>query len=154
MDAESEDVLFQVPTIRSRGAVIKESYPTEFVQVFGNRIQSDYHTVGLTLTFISSDLITTLLARGVSVFGTSNTPCPSAANQYSILLVSPNSATQTSYYFPAINSLSNYSVGFKKDAVYELEINFQAQARDFNTILFYRDTLPNLVSVMGSRSPF
>ena len=139
--------------LRTNGATISEKQDRTWEYVLGNDIQSGNCQFTITLDFYSDGLQTALLCRGLAVGGgTINAPLNNSL--YSLLLVAANQYAQSSYFFPKLRTLRSRELSYKKNAVTTTRITFIAEDRSPNTTLFYQDTVANLISVMGSQSPF
>lgn len=146
-------VLTQLTDLRTQGAALTESMPTQFEQVLGKDVQSGNHIFTVQLDFYSDSLMTANLTRGQSISNTSYYSAP-ATNTYALLLVPPDSTVSSAYYFPKLRTLKVRDVAYRKNAPVGTQITFIAEDRDPNVTLFYQDTVANLISIMGSCSPY
>jgi hypothetical protein len=145
--------LTQITALRTNGATLKENQPRDYQYILLNDIQSGNCTFTIDLDFYTDALQTTVLTRGLPVnTGTINSPLSN--NLYSLLLVAPNQLAQSSYFFPKARTTRSRELAYKKDGVTTTRVTFTCEDRSPNTTLFYQDTLSNLISVMGSQSPF
>jgi hypothetical protein len=151
-DQTSGAVLTQVGAIRSSGFNFSETQPGTYLEVAQNEAQSGRHQVTFDLTFISDDPNVVKIARGLSLSAGSINAVPTK-NMYTVLILSPNAFTQTSYLFYFALPTDSWKASYRKDDVAAITTSFLCQSRDINTQLFFKDTYQNLASQLGSRSP-
>jgi hypothetical protein len=152
----SSDVLTRVTALRTRGASIEESFPTQWLRCLDdaysyNTIQSDFHTARVTLAFYCGDDMTVRLTRGLSISADINDP-PGNAN-YILLLVAPSETDKESYFLPRVRVEKVREVRYSKEEATVIEVTFLATARNPNTSIIYKNTPAALDSTMGAVSP-
>jgi hypothetical protein len=152
-DYDSSAVLTFVPEMRTNGARLLEVSPSTFEQSQGNNVTSGNHVYTVELSFVSDDTLTENIARGLSVNST-NPNGPPGNNQYSLLLLAPDPTLSSNYYFPKIWTLRTIENIYSKTAPTVTNVTFSTEDRNPNTILYYQDTVANLIPIMGSKSPF
>lgn len=146
-------VLSLVPNIRTDGVSINDVTPTERIPwlnitcLTGNRVvtvETQYYDSS------SSDLVD-LAAKGISLAGNINGP--STLQSYSLFLLSPEPNGTDNFYFPIVRTKIEYNKAFKKDAGIVVPVTFLIEANDLTSNLYNSDTVNNLVTLMGARSP-
>jgi hypothetical protein len=144
-----------VSEMRTGGAQITDETPSDFQQVLGTgkRVQSGNRVATVTLNFIADDILTINLSRGVSILNTMSSAAP-ANNQYSMLLVAPNTNPTSNYYFPILSAIATRKLDYQKGKPLTTQITFSTETRNVNVVPYFQETLPTLISIMGSRSPF
>jgi hypothetical protein len=144
-------VLTPITDLRTNGAKIKEDFPTDYVEVLGNRIQNGNHTVDVTLSFLSDSTLVTSIVLGKSINASTEYVAP-GEQQYSLLLV--DSQGIDSYYFPRLSAIKTKAVEYSKSKPVTTEVVLRAEARNPNTVLGYQAPISTLIPIMSSVSPF
>lgn len=143
--------LTQIFDMRTNGAQLNEKFPTDFVSVLGNRIQSENHSFDVTLTFYSDADVVSDVSRGRPINDSNAYGAP--GNQlYSLLLVDPFATD--SFFFPKISTVKSRTTEYRKDKPIATEVQFRAENRDPNVVLAYQSSVANLIGIMGAQSPF
>lgn len=143
-------VMTAVTDLRTNGAKLKEDFPTNYVRVLDNHIQSDNHTFDVTLAFLSDSTLVGALALGRSITA-STQYTPPGNQQYNLLLIDAQGID--SYFFPKLSTLKTRATEYQKDKAVTTEITFRAENRDPNVILAYQASVATLQGIMGSISP-
>lgn len=73
--------------------------------------------------------------------------------RYTLLCVSNDISTKSSFLFPVIRTEKTYSQNFAKTGPTEITVSFIAENRDSSQNLVVQDTLADLVTILGGRSP-
>ena len=151
--APASGVLTKVSNIRTGGNDFVDSTPTTYIPHLGIKVMSGPQQISLAATFYdkSTNDLTKLVAKGISVSGTFSSI--SSLQTYSLLLVAPDEEAEDSYWIPKINTDIRYEQAFRKDGGLVVPVQFSISANDLSTILYYKDTVANLVTEMGARSP-
>ena len=150
-NAGASAVLTQMAEVRTNGAALTETMPTDYRQVLNNRIQSDNHSFNVVLSFYSDDPLTAKVSRGQSITAPYINTAP-GNQQYALLLVDPEGTD--SFYFPSLSTIKTRGLNYDKNKPTVTEITFRCENRNPNVTLFYQDTISSLITIMGSQSPF
>lgn len=131
---------------------ITESLPEQFVPGLDVTIQTGLHEIQATATFYGDSDTLLKLSRGISLSDSADS-APEFTT-YSLLLVYPDDTANSSWYFPQVRVVHNTPLNYSKDAATVLPLNFIWQDRDRYNTIFYKDTIDNLIPIMGSKSPY
>jgi hypothetical protein len=145
-------VLTKIQDVTTDEFVIEPYFETEYLVVEDNDVQSGFHGSKFTITFYGDSTEITNLGKGQTPYASKNA-VPSTY-QYSLLLVYPDAAAESSYYFPKIRTVKTYRVNYGKKAGTATVISFIATARSAATLSEYKDTQAALATIMSTRSPF
>lgn len=150
--APASSVLSRVNTLRTGGTSISDVTPTEYLAWLDEVVVTGEREITISMEFYddSTDIVDKA-TLGISLdndFGD-----PTDLQKYSLLLVAPDEFPGDNYYFPKVVTLINYSTAYTKDGGVVLPVTFAISSNDTDTVLYYKDTLDNLDSTMGSRSP-
>lgn len=145
--------LVNIPNIRTQGVQITDNTPSVFLPWLSVSAMSDLREVRVDTQYYdsSSSSIVELISKGISLSGDINDP--SDLQMYSLLLIAPNEYTRESFYFPKVRTEINYSASFTKDNGIVIPVSFFIQTEDLTKEPYSKDTVANLISEMGSRSP-
>lgn len=144
--------LSRIVDLRTNGATISSSIPTEHLVVTKNDVQTGNQIVQVRLSFYSTSDLMVRLAKGISITGDPDgTP---AAQKYSLLLLAPSDSTRDSYYFPDLKTEKIYNIDVLKDAAKIIEIKFEQEDPSVAVKLMRKGTYAELKAIMGSRSPY
>lgn len=148
----SVSVLTRVNALRTKGARLAESLPTEYTPVNDAAETIGNHQVTLTLSFLYDDDLAIRISRGLSI--TDSTNAVPGSQQYSLLLVHPQYDGKHSFWMPQIRSQQLMALNYDKGSATEMEIQFIAEFRDQTKTLILKDTLTSLLATIGARAPF
>lgn len=151
--APASGQLVNVPNIRTQGVRISDTTPSTYFPWLGISGMDGLREVRVETQYYdsSSSSIVELASRGVSLSGDLNDP--SDLQLYSLLMVSPNEDVRESYYFPVVRTEIDYSAAFLKDAGIVVPVTFFIQVEDLTKEPYSKETVANLITEMGSRSP-
>lgn len=147
----SSSPLTLITELRTNGAEISEDLPTTYVTSEDQEIQSGNHIYTVKLEFIADTGIITRITRGLSISGNINDPI--STTQYSLLLLSPDSTKENSYYLPKVRVEKVRKLSYTKRAVTTQVVTFLSEHRLVTTNLMYQGTHSYLDGIMGSKSP-
>ena len=152
-DYDSSSPLTRISNIRTQGTDIQDNTPTKLLPHLGIVAVTGDREVSVEMEFyesISNDLVDRL-ALGISVSGSFiATP---GLKTYSLLLVAPETAEGFSFYFPRLCPEVRYQNKAVKDDGVIIPVTFKLPLNELDTLPYYRGTISELDSPMGSKNP-
>lgn len=148
-----EDVLKRIVARRSQGGFFEFNQPKTFVACRRSYEPSAPFTVTFSLTFKDAHDDVIKLARGIQIADDTDADDPPGSATYCILLIGPHRSTKRNYLIPRCQTVNPVTDNFQKKASYSQSIQFSMEGVDVNDPPYYRDTVAELVELMGDRSP-
>lgn len=131
---------------------ITETLPEQFVPGLSITIQAGLHEIQATGTFLGDSDTLLKLSRGISL--SDSVDSAPEFTTYSLLLVYPDDTANSSWYFPKVRVVHTTPINYSKTEATVLPLTFIWQERDRYIPIFYKNTIDNLIPIMGSKSPF
>lgn len=145
--------LVKIRALRSPGATYSKGFPVTWIPSLSRFVRSGNLRVSVSLTLLGDSETLVRIANGLSITTPGDINAPSPLTMYSMLLLSGDATTKSSFYFPNIQVETVSPPIYGKNGAVARTIQFAYEVRDINTQIVYQDTLAALISVMGAKSP-
>lgn len=152
--APASSQLTRIPNISTESVPIRDTTPTEYLPWLDQVVVTGPRSVTVSLQYyeISASRLVDVVSKAISVDGGFGDV--SNLQLYSLFLLAPEDDKDDSWYFPKVKAEFDYNAAFSKDNGIVIPLSFSILVNDLDTIPYYKDTVDNLITVMGSRSPF
>ena len=165
-NAGSSQKLVRLGANRSTGSKFKSAVEQRYLPVIQEPAQVGDATLSFALTFVPDFLDPTFfiqgvwsnlvmrLAKGNSLEGSVADDAASTFQRFSILMLGPDEDSLHNYWVPVCWSDKEMNTNFDKDRMSITPINFMWQNRNAKVQPYRSGTKAQLITIIGSRSPF
>lgn len=122
-------------------------------QWYGNEVPAADQVLNITLTFVMDTVNAQNLVWGRAVSNT-DMNAPSTGNHFSILLMHLDPTKPECYYIPECYPLKHYAINREKMRQQSFPLHLMMTDPNHYNVLFKQGTKADLITIMGSRSPF
>jgi len=151
-DYGGSDVLTQILPLNTGPITVVDDVPEQYEPVVDNSVQSGLRKVTINLSFYTDDQIIINLARGLLV-GETDKSVGSPFAQYVLLMAYPDETAYSSVLLQKCYTVKHLSANYEKTAPTKIDLQFVATNRNRFNSLINIDTLDNIATILGSRSP-